>query len=503
VADRSSRTAQEREAARLERERRRAQQEGRPLPAVPPAVESEPEVDGASAVPPTFAPVTPAGHDGDGDALVGHQDGGDDEHAGYQGDPLDGHVDPGDGADEQHDGHPDGADETGEHEYEMASGTRRVSRAEGMAARGSQGGGRARPSSGSRGPRRAGHGRQLVANRRHSWLGRILTLFAVVLAAALVWFLIEVFEPFGASPHGEVTVLIPARATSSEIGDLLARDGVIRSSFFFEVRATLSGDRSALRAGVYHLEKGMSYGAVLAKLTTIPPAAKVTELTVVDGRRRAQINALLRSQHVAGSYLAATRSSPLLNFRAYGLHRPPPTLEGFLFPDTYQLVEPIKISDLVDDQLMTFKQQFAKVNTSFARRKNLTPYDVLKIASLIEAEVPSAHDRPLVASVIYNRLADHMFLGFDSTTSYATGNFSNHLTVSQLHSKSAYNTFTHLGLPPTPINNPGLAAIQAAAHPARTHYLYFFTTPCRHNSVFATSFAQFTAQNQLYASKHC
>ena len=121
---------------------------------------------------------------------------------------------------------------------------------------------------------------------------------------------------------------------------------------------------------------------------------------------------------------------------------------------------------LVADQLDTFKAEFAKVNLGYARAKHLTPYDVLNIASLIEAETPTAHDRPLVASVIYNRLADGMMLGLDSTTQYATGNFTRPLTVSQLHSPSPFNTRTHVGLPPTPIDNPGLAAIQAAAHPA-------------------------------------
>ena len=129
-----------------------------------------------------------------------------------------------------------------------------------------------------------------------------------------------------------------------------------------------------------------------------------------------------------GSYLAATRKSPLIDSREYGLKRAPVTLEGFLFPDTYQLVEPIKISALVADQLRAFKQNFAKVNLDYARSKHLTPYDVLTIASLIEAEAATARDRPLVASVIYNRLADGMMLQFDSTTRYATGNYTRPLT---------------------------------------------------------------------------
>ncbi len=243
---------------------------------------------------------------------------------------------------------------------------------------------------------------------------------------------------------------------------------MISSSLFFELRATLAGDRSDLRSGVYHLKLGMTYGAVLSKLTTAPPAARTSELTLTPGRTRRSIDALLRAQHIKGSYLAATRHSPLINYRAYGLHRAPVTLEGFLFPDTYQLLYPVKISDLVKDQLTAFRQNFAKVNFNYARSKHLTPYDVLTIASMVEAEAATTRDRPLVASVIYNRLADGMMLQFDSTTRYATGNYTRPLTVSELHSRSPWNTHTHLGLPPTPIDNPSLAAIQAAAHPAHT-----------------------------------
>jgi UPF0755 protein len=471
VAESSGRTAEEREAARRERQRRRAAQTGQAVPAPdeaePPAqFDAAPatEFDAAPATEFDAAPATssevelpPATGDGDQDY------------------------------------------ETGEHDTELASGTRRVSHGDGIPGRRARQA-PARPRASRGGSRRS---RRTGTTTGHSWLGRIVAILLLVLAAALIWFAVELFEPFGSSPGGEVTVVVPAKATSSQIGDLLAREGVVSSSFFFELRATLAGERSSLRSGVYHLRKGMSYGAVLTKLTTAPPAAKVSELTVAEGRRRAQISALLHQQHVRGNYLALTRSTKLLDMRSYGLRHAPPDLEGFLFPDTYQLVDPIKISALVADQLQTFKQQFGKLDLRYAKRKHLTPYDVLKIASLIEAETPTAHDRPLVASVIYNRLADRMLLGLDSTTQYATGNFTKPLTESQLHSNSPYNTRTHAGLPPTPIDNPGLQSLQAAAHPARTHYLYFFATPCRRNSVFASSYQQFLSLGRRYAAKHC
>jgi UPF0755 protein len=208
---------------------------------------------------------------------------------------------------------------------------------------------------------------------------------------------------------------------------------------------------------------------------------------------------LLRAQGVKGSYFAATRRSPLVNFAAYGAPRRTPDLEGFLFPDTYQLVEPISVSKLVSDQLERFRQEFAHVNLSYARRQHLTPYDVLIIASMIQGEAQTARDRPLVASVIYNRLRLKMPLGIDATTRYATGNYTKPLTESQLRSPSPYNTRNHTGLPPTPIGNPGVAAIEAAAHPARTNYLYFVVKPCGNGEhVFESSYNQFLADVQKY-----
>jgi UPF0755 protein len=335
--------------------------------------------------------------------------------------------------------------------------------------------------------------------RRHSWPGRILALLMLVVAAALIWFLVELFQPLHGSPHGRVTVTIPAHSTASQVGDELARAGVIPSGFFFELRATLAGDRGDLRAGTYQLQLGMTYSAALKVLTTPPTAAKVTNVTIIEGRTRAQVNDLLRSEHVPGSYFVATRRSPLINLAAYGAPRHTPDLEGFLFPDTYQLVEPISIQKLVNDQLSTFRQQFGKVNLGYARSKHLTPYDVLIIASLVQGEAATAHDEPLVASVVYNRLALGMPLQFDSTTRYATGNYTAPLTQSQLNSPSPYNTRNHKGLPPTPINNPGLSAIEAAAHPAHTNFLYFVARVCGNgSSAFESNYNQFLADSAKY-----
>ncbi len=328
----------------------------------------------------------------------------------------------------------------------------------------------------------------------------MFAVLALVVAAVVVWFLVELFQPFSGSGSGSVVVVIPPHASASAVGDRLSHDGVIDSSFFFQLRATLDGERGDLHAGTYRLERGMSYGAVLAILTKPPPPVPVTELTIIPGRTRRKIDSLLKSQGISGSYYAATRRSALLNPTAYGASRGTDSLEGFLFPDTYQLREPVSIAALVADQLKRFKQQFAAVKLDYARSRHLTAYDVLIVASMIEGEAQNAHDRALVASVIYNRLRLGMPLQIDATTCYLVGGEPCNLSHSKLLSSSSpYNTRIHKGLPPTPIDNPSLAAIQAAARPANTNYLYFVVEPCGNGKeLFASSYQQFLRDSERY-----
>jgi peptidoglycan lytic transglycosylase G len=181
----------------------------------------------------------------------------------------------------------------------------------------------------------------------------------------------------------------------------------------------------------------------------------------------------------ARGYLAATASSPLPGrFAGDGKRR---SLEGFLFPATYDLYETDPATTLVKKQTDAFMLSWSKVELGYARSKNLTPYDVLIIASMIEKEVVVPRERPLVAAVIYNRLHQRMPLGIDATLRYGLDiPPTQAITKDDLASDSPYNTRKLRGLPPTPIANPGLASILAAAHPAKVDYLYFVRKPdCR------------------------
>ena len=168
------------------------------------------------------------------------------------------------------------------------------------------------------------------------------------------------------------------------------------------------------------------------------------------------------------------------------------TIEGFLFPATYEFFTETTSAQLVQDQLNAFCDNWGQVDLGYARSKNLTPYDVLIIASMIEKETLSPDERELVSAVIYNRLHAGMTLGIDATLRYGLDiPPTESIRQSQLDSESPYNTRKHPGRPPTPIASPGLASLQAAAHPAKVKYLYFVRKPDKKHHFFTASYQAF------------
>jgi UPF0755 protein len=195
------------------------------------------------------------------------------------------------------------------------------------------------------------------------------------------------------------------------------------------------------------------------------------------------------------AYAAATAKPALI--QGFGAKRLP--LEGFLFPDTYDFDRLSTSRQLAADQLQEFSSKWSTVHLGYAKSKNLTPYDVLTIASMVEGEAQVPSERPLIAAVIYNRLHANMPLQIDATTRYGLHiPPTQSLTQSELNSDNPYNTRNRRGLPPTPINNPGLAAIEAAAHPAHVDYLYFVRKPDHRHHYFTSNYQDFLQHEAAY-----
>jgi UPF0755 protein len=345
-----------------------------------------------------------------------------------------------------------------------------------------------------RAPARAGGsaGRRIVA------IGALLVLVAVIYVGY------QVFQPFHGDGQGSVRVTVPSGADAGAIGKLLADRGVVASGTYFQLNATVTLRRGKLRPGSYTLAHDMSYGAAIDALTKGPKGKappKTVDVTFPEGPSIREMAPVVdRSGKVKGDYLKAAMSRRTLRgARALGLPRNARTPEGFLFPATYKMVVGSTAADLVDKQLAAFKDRFAQIDMSYAKRKNLTRYDVLIIASMVEREAQLDRERPLVAAVMYNRLKAGMALGIDATIRYETRNWKRPIRVSELEADTPYNTRKNMGLPPTPIGNPGLASLQAAANPSRKDYLFYVVKPgtCGEHS-FASTDAQFAADLRAY-----
>jgi uncharacterized YceG family protein len=471
------RSPEEREAARREREARRAARRGEPpppppepppvrepapLPAAPEPAHAEPEpVDPE----PEFVPHAPPAHAEQAEPMA---------HATQVAD------EPPDGATT--------AERAAVPDW-LAEARRLTDRGERVQAGGVLADG------GGRGGRLRGR-RTSVGGRGPRW-GRLLAL-GVLLAILLagLWVANSLFQPFKDEDGGAaVRVSIPQGSSLGQIAELLERQGVIEDAGFFELRARLDGASGDLRPGSYELREDMSFAAALDALKEgVPP--NVVQVAIPEGLSRAEIRPLTKG--LRGNYLRATRRSPALDPREYGAKNAT-SLEGFLFPATYELKKGRRVNRLVEEQLEHFKRSFDRVDLRFARRKNLTPYDVLIIASLIEREAMVAKERRLIASVIYNRLRDGIPLGIDATVRFITGNWTEPLKQSELANPSPYNTRIHPELPPGPIGNPGLASIQAAARPANTDYLFYVV---KVDSCGEHRFAETDAEFQAYVNEY-
>ncbi len=215
-------------------------------------------------------------------------------------------------------------------------------------------------------------------------------------------------------------------------------------------------------------------------------AQRVSAVALIAKRKR---GAPVRLSRV--TYLAATRRLVVPCFTP----RVRTKVEGFLFPATYDFLAKTTSAQLVRDQVQAFCRSWHTLKLAYARSKNLTSYDILTIASMVEKEAQAPEERPLVAAVIYNRLHARMPLGIDATLRYGLHiPPTQSIRESQLHSSSPYNSRDRLGLPPTPIANPGLASLRAAARPAKVDYLYFVRKPDKLHHFFtasASAFAQY------------
>jgi UPF0755 protein len=287
------------------------------------------------------------------------------------------------------------------------------------------------------------------------------------------------------TPGQPVTITVSSGESSAQIGQTLTDAGVVESVGRFRAAAEDRGLDGLLKPGTYQLETGMDIDAVLDLLAKGPSVG--VPFTIPEGFTVAQIVDRIAA---TGEFSKAELRKALEGKRLIAPYRPKTvkSLEGLLFPDTYA-IEP---DDTPVTVLQDMLDQLQIVLTRYdlgAAPENLTPYQVLIVASMIEREAKVDGDRPKVATVIYNRLRDRRRLEIDATVEYAVGHRG--LTAKDLESDSPYNTYRRVGLPPTPIASPGEASIRAALQPAPGDWRYYVLISKDGQHAFTASYTEF------------
>ena len=329
----------------------------------------------------------------------------------------------------------------------------------------------------SRSDRRRSQVEQRKRRRRRIFLPLlVLILIAGIGAGALVGGR-SLTSRFGTTPDfagsgsGDALVVVQPGDTATDIAATMVKQGVVKSEKAFAKAA--KGDSRALgiQPGTYKLHKEMS-GAAALVLILDPAARQLSRVTVPEGLSVKDTLALIaqKSTIPLPSLQAAAKDTAALELPPYAKGK----LEGFLFPETYDLDPDTTAASLLKSMVDQYK---AKVEESgLAERAaagNLTPYELLIVASLVEKETQQPDERSKVSRVIYNRLAQNFFLGVDAAVLYGLGRSKGGLTQADLDKDTPYNNRIHKGLPPTPISNPGTASIAAAAAPAAGPWLYY------------------------------
>jgi UPF0755 protein len=284
-----------------------------------------------------------------------------------------------------------------------------------------------------------------------------------------------------------VRVTVPAGASFGAAVDSLARSGVISSPKLFGFYASVRGRDRELKAGTYVFQPGTSWNGVLDALTR--GKGLVHTVTIPEGFSLASIAQLIgRALSVPPESVIAASSDTALRYR---LDVPTPTLEGYLFPDTYTFAEGTSPSEAVRTLVGRFEQVWKPEWDARLQELTMSRHDIVTLASIIEKEARLAEERPVISAVYHNRLRIGMLLQADPTVQYALGKHVDRVLYKDLEVDSRYNTYKHVGLPPGPIASPGAASIEAALYPANVPYLYFVAHPDGHHE-FRQTFSEHT-----------
>jgi peptidoglycan lytic transglycosylase G len=309
-----------------------------------------------------------------------------------------------------------------------------------------------------------------MVRRPGSWLvGSVLALLVAFMAALVA------YGRFSTAIQAEQPQVIQVQAgeTLRQVTHSLADRGLLRHPHLFTAFGILRGDSANIKAGEYVVKGDVSPNELLDYF--VSGLSRFVSITVPEGFTLAEIAVRVEERELgrADAFLALAHDRDFIARLPLPVDSPPPSLEGFLFPETYYFHRGVGEAAVITAMVAEFNRRAAGILRERATQVGLTPYQALILASIVEKETGVAAERPLISAVFHNRLRARMRLASDPTVIYGLDNYDGNLRRVDLLTETPYNTYKIQGLPPTPIASPGLASIQAAVSPAPVDYLFF------------------------------
>jgi len=327
-----------------------------------------------------------------------------------------------------------------------------------------------------------------------------VTTLALVLLGVAVWAWVDL-QHWAATPADPgaplQTVQVAAGSGVGTVAEQLHRRGIIRQPWRFKLLARLNRSEARIQAGEYSLSGAQSPSEVLTAL--VSGRVELHAVTIPEGYTARQIAGILEQADLvaADAFLAVALDAG--NARRLGVNAE--SLEGYLFPDTYYFPRPSTAETVARAMVARFRNAFRPEWEDRAKALGFTVHQIVTLASIVEKETGDPDERPLIASVLHNRLKRRMRLEMDPTVIYGIPDFDGNLTREHLRTPTPYNTYVIRGLPPGPIANPGLKAIEAVLYPADTDYL-FFVSKRNHTHHFSSTISEHNRAVRRYQLRH-
>jgi len=322
-------------------------------------------------------------------------------------------------------------------------------------------------------------------------------IFGVVFGG---WFLLVRSPGPKVEAGQEVAVIIPDGSGVSDIADILVEKGIVANPTMFKIMVRMKSGGTIFHAGRYMMITGSGYETAIAALTTPPPPADVVKVTIIEGLRIDQVARSVSEQLGVSAVEFEDRAKSSAAFYSekypYLADAYENSLEGFLFPDTYEFTADATVDEVIERMLARFDEVIKSMEVPADKLDRHGIQGLVTIASLVEREASIADERPLVASVIENRLAQSMPLQFCSTVQFLLPpERLTDLRLSDADTKidNPFNTYINQGLPPGPICSPSKSSLAAALNPAQTDYLYFVLTGKDGSQTFSRTYAEHEA----------